>query len=156
MQSLRKKEIFNLIWYLVYRENGQLRPPLTNGHRSQQQGQPLVTLPESLPETKHFSLQVAQHVGAISRGVCASSVLRPIASRRPCLTDNLWSASAQPKFAFSTSKCYYVLVAPRQRERMSQLWTLAMHETCLQRFKKCSMRMCRDGQIHKKLCRNSE
>lgn len=119
MQSLRKKkENFNLIWYLVYRENGQLRPPLTNGHSSQQQGQPLFTLPESLPNRKHLSFQVAQHVGAISRGICASAVLRPVASRRPCLTDILWPASAQAKFAFSTSKCYCVLVVPK-REPMS-------------------------------------
>nr|XP_048279339.1 thioredoxin-dependent peroxide reductase, mitochondrial [Myodes glareolus] len=50
---------------------------------------------------------VAQHVGAISRGICASAVLRPVASRRPCLTDILWPASAQAKFAFSTSSSFH-------------------------------------------------
>ncbi|XP_055451713.1 LOW QUALITY PROTEIN: thioredoxin-dependent peroxide reductase, mitochondrial-like [Psammomys obesus] len=50
-----------------------------------------------------WSSVVRRHGSAISRGISASAVLRPITSRRTCLTDILWSASAQAKFAFSTS-----------------------------------------------------
>ncbi|XP_052038346.1 thioredoxin-dependent peroxide reductase, mitochondrial isoform X1 [Apodemus sylvaticus] len=55
---------------------------------------------------------VVRHASAISRSISASTVLRPVASRRTCLTDILWSASAQAKCAFSTSKCYCALVTP--------------------------------------------
>ncbi|XP_051002834.1 thioredoxin-dependent peroxide reductase, mitochondrial [Acomys russatus] len=50
-----------------------------------------------------WSSVVRHAASAISRGISASAVLRPVASRRPCLTDKLWSASVQAKFAFSTS-----------------------------------------------------
>lgn len=50
---------------------------------------------------------VARHASAISRSISASTVLRPVASRRTCLTDILWSASAQGKSAFSTSSSFH-------------------------------------------------
>ncbi|GAB1302589.1 Thioredoxin-dependent peroxide reductase, mitochondrial [Apodemus speciosus] len=50
---------------------------------------------------------VVRHASAISRSISASTVLRPIASRRTCLTDILWSASAQAKSAFSTSSSFH-------------------------------------------------
>uniref|UniRef100_A0A8C9BQQ0 Thioredoxin-dependent peroxide reductase, mitochondrial n=1 Tax=Phocoena sinus TaxID=42100 RepID=A0A8C9BQQ0_PHOSS len=46
---------------------------------------------------------LVRQVSAIPRGISASAALRPAASRRTCLTNALWSGSAQAKFAFSTS-----------------------------------------------------
>ncbi|XP_015353804.1 thioredoxin-dependent peroxide reductase, mitochondrial isoform X2 [Marmota marmota marmota] len=50
---------------------------------------------------------VAGHVSAISRGISATAVLRPVASRRTHLTNVQWSGSALSKFTFSTSSSYH-------------------------------------------------
>ncbi|XP_005879735.1 PREDICTED: thioredoxin-dependent peroxide reductase, mitochondrial [Myotis brandtii] len=50
---------------------------------------------------------VARHASAISWGISASAALRPAASRRTGLTNVLWPASSQAKFAFSTSSSYH-------------------------------------------------
>uniref|UniRef100_A0A8C9Q3H3 Thioredoxin-dependent peroxide reductase, mitochondrial n=1 Tax=Spermophilus dauricus TaxID=99837 RepID=A0A8C9Q3H3_SPEDA len=58
-------------------------------------------------------LSVVGHVSAISRGISATAVLRPVASRRTHLTNVQWSGSALSKFTFSTSKCYCAMVGLR-------------------------------------------
>nr|Q9Z0V6.2 RecName: Full=Thioredoxin-dependent peroxide reductase, mitochondrial; AltName: Full=PRx III; AltName: Full=Peroxiredoxin-3; Short=PRX-3; AltName: Full=Thioredoxin-dependent peroxiredoxin 3; Flags: Precursor [Rattus norvegicus] len=50
---------------------------------------------------------VARPASTIFRSISASTVLRPVASRRTCLTDMLWSACPQAKFAFSTSSSFH-------------------------------------------------
>ncbi|KAG8517360.1 LOW QUALITY PROTEIN: Thioredoxin-dependent peroxide reductase, mitochondrial, partial [Galemys pyrenaicus] len=54
-----------------------------------------------------FCWEVARHVSAMPWGLSASAALRPAASRRPCLTNVLWSGSNQAKFAFSTSSSHH-------------------------------------------------
>lgn len=56
---------------------------------------------------------VVQNMSATPRGISTLAVFRPTASRRTCLTDTQWSASAQAEFAFSISCSFHAPAVQR-------------------------------------------